>query len=195
MELKLKERFWTIPNVLSLYRIVVFPLVLYFIIDKQERLFAVFITINLLTDILDGFIARRFNMQTAIGALLDSYADFGTYILAFIAIYIFKWNEIKPHKWMFIIFFIVMLLSYAVVFIKFKRLIGLHTYLFKASGYLQGAFIILLFMNNFNVFAYYVCLIWGTVACIEELIIIALLKKPASNVKGLYWVLRNNLHK
>ena len=185
------ERFWTIPNILSLYRILIFPFILYLIIVEKESLFALFITISLLTDILDGLIARVFKMQTAIGARLDSWADLGTYILAFLAIYIFKWNEIAPYSFLLVVFAIVMFVSYIAVFLKFKGLIGLHTYMFKITGYVQGAFIIVLFVWGFKVWYYYFSISWGILACIEEILIILILSKPASNVKGLYWVLKN----
>jgi cardiolipin synthase (CMP-forming) len=185
------ERFWTIPNILSLYRIVVFPFILWLILTGNEKLFAVFITISLVSDLLDGLIARTFKMQTRIGALLDSWADLGTYILAFLAIGLFKWQEIKPYSFMLYLFAFIMALSYIVVFVKFKGLIGLHTYMFKLTGYLQGAFIISLFVWGFYLIPYYICLIWGILACIEEIIIILILKEPQSNVRGLYWVLKN----
>jgi cardiolipin synthase (CMP-forming) len=184
------ERFWTMPNILSLYRIIIFPLILWLILSGKEKMFAVFITISLVTDILDGFIARRFDLQTRIGAKLDSWADTGTYILAFLAIYLFKWQEIKPFSGILIVFAAVMALSYSLVFLKFKGLIGLHTYMFKATGYLQGAFIISLFVFGFYPLLYYICLMWGILACVEEIIIILLLKQPRSNVKGLYWILK-----
>jgi len=185
------ERFWTIPNILSLYRILVFPFILWLILSKNEKLFTVFIAISLISDFLDGFIARRFHMQTKIGARLDSWADLGTYILAFLAIYLFKWEEIRPYSSVLLLFALIMLLSYIVVFVKFRGLIGLHTYLFKLTGYLQGAFIISLFVWGFHLLPYYICLVWGILACLEEILIILLLKEPRSNVKGLYWVLKN----
>ena len=185
------EPFWTIPNIISLYRIIIFPFILWLIIDGNEKLFSIFITISLVSDILDGMIARIFRMQTKMGAKLDSWADMGTYILAFTAIYLFKWEEVRPHALMIIVFAVVTVLSYLVVFIKFKGLIGMHTYMFKLTGYFQGAFIVSLFLWGFYVFPYYFCLIWGTIACIEEIIIMLLLKQPRSNVKGLYWVLKN----
>jgi cardiolipin synthase (CMP-forming) len=185
------ERFWTIPNILSLYRIIIFPFILWLILSDKEKLFAVFITISLVSDILDGAIARSFHLQTKIGARLDSWADTGTYLLAFLAIYLFKWQEIKPYSFLLVLFAFVMLLSYVIVFVKFRDLIGLHTYMFKLTGYLQGAFIISLFLWGFCLLPYYICLIWGILACLEEILIILLLKEPRSNVKGLYWVLKN----
>lgn len=186
-----KERFWNIPNVLSLYRLVIFPVILYWIFSGQQNIVAVFIAISLFTDWLDGIIARTFNMQTRIGAKLDSWADTGTYICAFLSIWLFKWEEVRPHAWILYVFFACWIISYLVVFIKFKGLIGLHTYLFKATGYVQGAFLILLFLSGFYAWLFYLCMITGILACVEEIIIILLLRKPAMNVKGLWWVLKN----
>lgn len=188
----MKEKFWNIPNTLSLYRILVFPLILYWIFTGNEMLVSIFIAISLITDLLDGIIARVFNMKTEIGARLDSWADTGTYICAFLAIYLFKWEEIKAYWLVLLIFFAVWLLSYAAVFLKFRGLIGLHTYLFKITGYLQGAFIMILFLYGFYPWLFYIALGVGTLACIEEIIIILLIKKPATNVKGLFWILKNN---
>lgn len=188
----MKEKFWTIPNILSLYRLVVFPVVLYWVFIKKENLVALFIALNLFTDWLDGIIARTFNMQTKIGAKLDSWADTGTYICAFLAIYYFKWKEIAPHTFILYLYFAVWVLSYIIVFVKFKGLIGMHTYLSKATGYVQGAFIIILFLFDFYPALFYTGMCVGLLALIEEMIIIIKLKKPKTNVKGLYWLWKNN---
>ena len=188
----MKEKFWNIPNVLSLYRLLIFPLLLYWVFAGKEQLVAIFIALNLFTDWLDGIIARAFHMETKIGARLDSWADTGTYICAFMAIYFFKWEEIKPHILLLYIFFGAWLFSYLLVFIKFKGLIGLHTYLFKATGYAQGAFIICLFLFGFYPWLFYFSLVIGLLALVEEIIIILLIKKPMTNVKGLYWVLKKS---
>ncbi len=145
----------------------------------------------MVTDILDGLIARVFNMQTKIGVKLDSWADFETTLLAFLAIYIFKWVQVKPHVFAFLIFFIAWLLTYIIPIIRFGKLAGLHTYLFKITGYVQGAFIVILFLLNFYSWLFYTAAIVGLIACLEEIIIISIIPKPISNAKGLYWILKN----
>ena len=131
-------------------------------------------------------------VQTELGAKMDSWADLGTYICAFLTIYIFRWEEFKPHLLICYTFLAVWFLSYIIVFVKFKGLIGLHTYLFKSTGYVQGAFIIILFLIGFYAWLFYLCMIVGIVACIEEIIIIFLLKRPKTDVKGLYWILKEH---
>jgi cardiolipin synthase len=82
-----------IPNILSLYRLISFSFGIYLVITEQEYFFVWLICINLITDILDGLIARAFNLQTEIGARIDSLVDIGTYILAIMGVFIFKSQE------------------------------------------------------------------------------------------------------
>ena len=61
----------TIPNLLSFYRLITFPLIMYLTFCQQQRVFAILLIINLITDALDGIIARAFRCQTELGAKLD----------------------------------------------------------------------------------------------------------------------------
>lgn len=189
-KIALKNKF-TIPNILSAYRIITFPLVLYFAINRHESLFVIFLIINLITDFLDGFIARTLKMVTEFGARLDSIADVGTYILAIIGIFIFKSSELKPHLSSFYVFIFLFVLANLLSLIKFKRLPSLHLYSWKIGGLIQGAFFFVLFVFNFEPVFYYFMIIWGILAFSEHICIQLLLKQMQSNVKGLYWVLKN----
>lgn len=76
----------TIPNLLSLFRIVlIIPFIIFFL---QGNYIAAVIMIILsgISDALDGFIARRFNQITDIGKLLDPLADKLTLIAIMICI-------------------------------------------------------------------------------------------------------------
>lgn len=65
----------TIPNILTLCRLVLIPVFITASIDRHYNLaFAVFVSAAV-TDILDGFIARRLNQRSRIGAFLDPAAD------------------------------------------------------------------------------------------------------------------------
>ena len=68
----------TIPTALTLFRIVLIPvMVVVFYAPLEEARFwaALIFTIGALTDWLDGWIARRWNMYSAFGAFLDPVAD------------------------------------------------------------------------------------------------------------------------
>ncbi|MBC8047437.1 MAG: CDP-alcohol phosphatidyltransferase family protein [Fimbriimonadaceae bacterium] len=187
-----KEKFWTIPNILSLYRMCMFPIILYFLIREQQKVFVTLLIINFITDILDGFIARNFNQRTVIGAKIDSWADIGSYILAFGGIFIFEWNFVVEHKIGLGLFALLYLGSVSTAFIKYGNLVGLHLFSAKIAGYLQGGFLVILLAYGNIEWLFYVIIIVGYWAKIEEIIIMLLLKQKRTDVKGLYWVLKNN---
>ena len=76
MKTILKGRILTIPNLLSLIRILLIPLFVWFYLRKNN-IPATVITLlaSALTDALDGVIARRFNMISDFGKALDPFAD------------------------------------------------------------------------------------------------------------------------
>ena len=64
-----------IPNILTIFRFILIPfIVLNLANDKYLAAFVIF-TVSGLTDILDGFIARKFNFITNFGKLIDPLAD------------------------------------------------------------------------------------------------------------------------
>jgi CDP-diacylglycerol--glycerol-3-phosphate 3-phosphatidyltransferase len=64
-----------LPNILSISRLVLLPLILFFIATKQTIVALVFMIISWITDALDGYIARRTNQVTNIGKVLDHFVD------------------------------------------------------------------------------------------------------------------------
>ncbi|MCX7821335.1 MAG: CDP-alcohol phosphatidyltransferase family protein [Brevinematales bacterium] len=72
------EKFWTIPNILSILRIVlIIPILNQLKIDTETSNFLAFwlILVAYLTDFFDGLIARKFNMISNLGKILDPIGD------------------------------------------------------------------------------------------------------------------------
>ncbi len=71
-----KKQILTIPNLLSLFRILLIPLILWLYIGLNEYYWTiVVIAISGLSDVIDGFIARHFNQVSDFGKALDPIAD------------------------------------------------------------------------------------------------------------------------
>jgi CDP-diacylglycerol--glycerol-3-phosphate 3-phosphatidyltransferase len=191
--IKTKENLWNFPNAISLYRLVSFPFLLYLIYINDESLFALLLCINLVSDILDGLIARVFKLQTEFGARLDSLADWGTYILGFLGIYKFKMEDHKADFWLLFVFISLIFFYNVLSFVKFRRLPSLHPYSTKIGGYLQGIYFFSLFAFGYYQPLFYMAMIWGWVSSLEVIIILIYFKKLRSNVKGLYWVLKSGI--
>jgi cardiolipin synthase len=66
----------TIPNVLSMARLVLIPVFIWVaLVPEADGWAFAILTISSLTDWLDGVIARRFNMMSRVGQILDPMAD------------------------------------------------------------------------------------------------------------------------
>ena len=66
----------TIPNAMSLFRVLLIPLLVWLYVSEERHYAAVaVVALSGLTDIADGFIARHFNMVSDLGKLLDPLAD------------------------------------------------------------------------------------------------------------------------
>lgn len=76
------DRIWTIPNALSVLRLLGVPLFLWLLLGPHEDGWALLIlALSGFTDWLDGVLARKLNQMSRFGALLDPLAD-RLYILA-----------------------------------------------------------------------------------------------------------------
>lgn len=72
----LSRRIWTVPNVLSLIRLLGVPVFLYWtLVTEQDGRAILLLMAAGVTDYLDGYIARRFSSFTRLGQLLDPLAD------------------------------------------------------------------------------------------------------------------------
>ena len=65
----------TIPNLLSIFRIFLLPIYLYFVLRQSFYIAGAVIVVSGLSDYLDGVIARRYNQVTDLGKVLDPFAD------------------------------------------------------------------------------------------------------------------------
>lgn len=88
------------------------------------------------TDVLDGFIARRFGMSSRFGAKLDSIADLSFYAVMIIKVFPFMWKHVA--KWIWIIIgalILVRMVNYVWGWRRYGEFVSLHTYMNKASGF------------------------------------------------------------
>lgn len=71
-----ENKIFTVPNLLSLFRLLLVPLCIWLYCWEHEYLLtAALLVLSGVTDVADGFIARRFHMVSNIGKVLDPIAD------------------------------------------------------------------------------------------------------------------------
>ncbi|RAK79719.1 cardiolipin synthase [Aspergillus fijiensis CBS 313.89] len=69
------ENIYTVPNILTLTRLVAAPLVGYFLVQGHHTAALGLFAYAGITDLVDGWIARRWNLQTVVGTIIDPMAD------------------------------------------------------------------------------------------------------------------------
>ena len=88
-----------IPNIITLGRILAVPFIVWAIASNQmEIAFAIFIVAGV-SDAVDGFLAKRFNMSSELGALLDPLADKALLVSIYMALGI--WGAVP--RWIVIL--------------------------------------------------------------------------------------------
>ena len=73
-----KTEIWTISNILTTIRILLLPWIIYFFVlntRRSQRIALILMVIAALTDLSDGFLARKLNQKTNLGKILDPIAD------------------------------------------------------------------------------------------------------------------------
>ncbi|MBW7572495.1 CDP-alcohol phosphatidyltransferase family protein [Caproiciproducens faecalis] len=123
-----------IPNILSLSRIVL--LVALFFTFRHALLFSVIYLSCGLTDILDGYLARRMNAQSALGARLDSIADFMLFMVIAVTIVLWIGKQGRIFVPFVIAIFVVRLANVVIAALKYHAFAMLHTWGNKLAGFL-----------------------------------------------------------
>lgn len=71
-----KDQILTIPNLLSLFRLFLIPFIVFFYTVKKWYYIAVgTVLLSGITDVVDGYVARRFNQTSDFGKIFDPIAD------------------------------------------------------------------------------------------------------------------------
>ena len=122
----------TIPNMLSVSRLILIPAMLipaYYIEDEPQArfIFLIMFIIIGVTDKLDGTLARYLNKTTALGAKLDTIADMVFYPL--IALWLYRFESGVVGEWWNLVYFLLALYFFKMVTgkIKFGYVPAFHT--------------------------------------------------------------------
>ena len=93
MEEKYKHKIITIPNILSLFRLLLIPVIMWLYIVRKDPLWTTAVlALSGITDIVDGIIARKCHMVSDFGKAFDPVADKLTQIaMLFCLVSRFKW--------------------------------------------------------------------------------------------------------
>jgi CDP-diacylglycerol--glycerol-3-phosphate 3-phosphatidyltransferase len=186
----MKPSKWTLANGITSFRILAAPFLLYLTWSGAKTWFLILLIFSLSTDAVDGYVARKFNQVTELGTRLDSWADFGLFVITPLCVW-WLWPELARQEGIFILMFLIsFFLPILIGFIKFRRLTSYHTWLAKASGILLGSGVtILLIWDHTLIFRLGIGLF--LLSALEEIAITLILPAWQSNVPTLRQALKN----
>jgi cardiolipin synthase len=178
-------------NLITLYRIITFPLLLYLALRHDLDVFKWLLLASFFTDAIDGFLARKYKATSILGAKLDSIGDDLTVLAAAVGLFVFHFDFIKEEAVVFIVLFALFLFQVGLSFYRYKKISTFHTYLAKIAAVVTALFLLSVFFAGKIYYPlFYAAAIITGIELVEEIILAAILKDYKSNVKGLYWVFR-----
>lgn len=180
-----------IINLITLYRIVTAPLLIVLIFTNHMELFKWLLLLSLLTDLFDGVLARKYKVTSLLGARLDSIGDDLTILIGITGVFYFRYEFMMEHLYFIVGLLMLHLVELIYALIKWGKMTTFHTIMAKISMFFQSMFVCAaLFFQEASQLLFFSAVVVTTIDIIEEITLVAILKKWEANVKGIYWVLR-----
>jgi len=153
-----------IPNIISLIRIIAALMIIETV--PLSKTFYILYTICGILDMADGYLARKLKAESDVGARLDSIAD----LMFFIIVLLKLIPELSVKNWIWFwifIIFIIRVINIISGYIKYQRMIMLHTYANKVTGLLLFLSVFGLGLIKIEYIALIICII-ATFASVQE---------------------------
>ena len=164
-----REHKWNMADTVTSVRIVSSLLLLF--LPYHSAGFLTVYTLAGLTDVLDGWLARKTGTASDFGARLDSIADLLFYFVLLVRLSPILWRRLPVEIWFAVgVILAVRLAAYAAAAVKYHRFASLHTWLNKLTG---GAVFLLPYMLALSegiVYSWALCAL-AFAASLEELVI------------------------
>ncbi|WP_182534325.1 CDP-alcohol phosphatidyltransferase family protein [Fontibacillus panacisegetis] len=176
-----------LPNGISLLRIFLSVLLLF--LEPFSNTFWIVYFVCGFSDMIDGYLARKYNLQSQLGEKLDSIAD--TAFIVVMAVVLVPELSIPMGICIWIVMIaMIRVASLLVGYYKFYEYVSLHTYANKATGLLLFGAPFFIDKTNIYLLGGIICTI-ASLSAIEELVIQITSKEMSRNVKGIIGQKRN----
>lgn len=177
------------PNAISVARLCATSVLLFTVLRHHIHLFKWLLLACLLSDILDGLIARTFHLTSKLGAALDSIADILTMLIGFLGVYVFQRAFVTEHLTGVLVVAGFYIAEIVASLIRYGRISSFHTLLDRVAAYCCGIFIMSLFLWGYHGWLYQMTVLVYVVSLTEEMILIYLLAEWKTDVGNIFRVL------
>jgi len=155
--------------------------------EGYRKAFIALLLASLISDAVDGYIARKFSVSSKIGTKLDSLGDMAIYLTVPICAW-WLWPEILKREALFVLIAIAAYVAPLIAgLIKFRKVPSYHTYGAKIAAVFMSIAILLLFLFEFT-WVFRIAAIFQVAVACEEILITIRLPVLQSNVKSFWHV-------
>ena len=176
-----------IPNILSGFRILTVPFLFFLAWKQYTGAFIGLLLISLLTDAVDGYLARKFNVSSTLGTKLDSWGDMAIYFTIPVCAW-WLYPELIKQEALFVSIAIVAYVAPLLAgILKFKRIPSYHTYMANIAAVFMSTAIFILFIIQFT-WVFRCAVVFQVLVALEEIWITIRLPELQSNVKSLWHI-------
>lgn len=178
-----------LPNAISIARLCATPVLLALALLHHVDGFKWLLLACLVSDILDGLIARSFGLTSKLGASLDSIADVVTMLIGLLGVFVFQPSFVSEHYIELLLVLVFYLGEVIASLWRYGKVSSFHTLLDRVAAYMAGIFVMTLFLWGYHGWLFQMTVVVYLVALSEEMLLICLLPEWRSDVGGIYRVL------
>jgi cardiolipin synthase (CMP-forming) len=177
------------PNMISGLRLVLSPVLVFLAFAGSQPWFLALFVFLLFTDVADGYIARKFNLGTKTGPILDSVADLVLYSSSF-AGSVILWPDIMfMVRYSLAAVVAAYIISAAAGLLKFHQLPNYHTWSAKIAAVTMSAAGLILFIY-WNAWPFRIAALFLVLVLLENLAITIVLPCMQFDVLSIVHALR-----
>jgi cardiolipin synthase (CMP-forming) len=136
----------TTPNRLTLLRLLLLPALWALALRGHTVALGIAIALASLTDVLDGFLARRWRQTSRLGSRLDTIADSALLASILVWFLMLRPEFLREQAVPLLVWAAIGLTAAAVGWVRFRRLWDLHLYSSKAGAFLGYVFTVWIFV-------------------------------------------------
>lgn len=178
-------------NAITLYRLMAAPVLVMLLLYSEVNIFRWLLAFSFFTDMIDGSLARKFKVSSMFGSRMDSLADDLTVAAGITGLILLKPEFLRQQLLFIFPLLIIFVVQVTLAIIRYRKFSSFHTRAAKLAALFQGLFLILMFfLPQPPLPLFYATVFITAIDLVEEIILIFLLPKWKTDVKGIYWVLK-----
>jgi CDP-diacylglycerol--glycerol-3-phosphate 3-phosphatidyltransferase len=179
-----RPRLAWLPNAISLARLASVPLLAWLALQGWAGGFAALLVLSLASDLFDGWIARRLEVVSRLGAVLDSVADIALTLAILLGIWLLHPMVYHQDGWIIYSLLTAWFLAHCASLLRYGRLASFHTWLIRLGIGLFNLFAVILFIFHYYPWLLYLSASLSFLGVIEHFMLLALLPRWTPDLPG-----------